>query len=170
VAIPVPDNPEASQVARAPELQTAEELDACRRGRADRRAHPTPMLSRYTLFGRRRTFRRLQDLHRPAYIDLPHGVHLYALLLMVLLIAVDTFSTLYILSQGGTEANPLMQWFLDQGTGWFILAKLGTAVVGFILLGVHQYVRAARNVVGLLILAYFALAVYHLYLLVKFLY
>lgn len=170
MAIPMPSDADATRPRADSQCLTPEEVEACRRERPDRRLRPTPMLSRYTLIGRRRSFRRLQDMHRPSYIDLPHGVHLYALLLMIVLIAVDTFSTLYILSQGGTEANPLMQWFLEQGPGWFILAKLGTAFVGFVLLGVHQYVRPARGVVGLLILAYFALAIYHLFLLVRFLY
>jgi hypothetical protein len=170
VAIPTPSNAGQARRERDSQPVATQADESCRRECRDRRSRPTPMLSRYTCFGRRRGFRRNEDLRNPSCIDFPRGPYLYALLLMIFLISVDTFSTLYILSRGGTEANPLMQWFLDRGTGWFILAKLGTALAGFVLLGVHEFVRPARKVVGILILAYFALAIYHLALLIKFLY
>ncbi|MCK4413146.1 MAG: hypothetical protein KAY32_06350 [Candidatus Eisenbacteria sp.] len=170
MAIPIPSNTGETRSVKGSQEVVSEGVEICRREQVDRRSQPTPMLSRYTIFGRRRSYRRLHDLSKPSYIDLPHGVYLYALLLMIVLISVDTFSTLFIISHGGTEGNPLMRWFLDRGSGWFILAKLGTALVGFVLLGVHEYVLPARRVVGMVILAYFALAIYHLFLLTKFLY
>ena len=40
-----------------------------RRALGDRRKNPTPLLSRYTFFGRRRRFRRKEDQEKGAYLD-----------------------------------------------------------------------------------------------------
>ncbi len=146
---------------------TQRDEEAARRAMADRRHQPTRMLSRYTVVGRRRRNRRGTDPQIAYYVDWVEGTYLRVLMGILILIAVDTFSTLYIISQGGAEANPLMAWMLGRGPLWFIFAKLGSAVVAFLLLAVHRFFPVARALTSLLLGAYGALVFYHVYLLFR---
>ena len=125
------------------------------------------MLSRYTLFGRRRRNRRDTDPDRNYYVDWIEGPYLRALVWVCVFIVLDSLSTLYIISRGGSEANPLMRWILERGTFTFLASKVATAIVGFLLLGVHRFFPIARSLVKLLLLAYGALVVYHILLLFR---
>ncbi len=76
---------------------------------SDRRKNPTPALSWYTLWGRRRTFRRKSDQQRGGYVD-----HYSALLFLFLISAVvlnilDAYITITILDLGGWEVNPIVR-------------------------------------------------------------
>ncbi|MEM8710256.1 MAG: DUF5658 family protein [Planctomycetota bacterium] len=139
--------------------------DAVPRAREDRRRRPTPMLSRYWLRGRRRQAgRRAGDV---AHVYVDRYTRAETLLITWLLIssAADLALTLLHLSQGGTEANPIMDWFLVRGgTAAFVAAKLGlTAIPGLFLL-LHVRFRGTRiALVGLgamygVLLAYHAVA------------
>jgi len=156
-----------------PEGRTAIQEDfappdpAAARRTSDRRARPTPMLSRYTLFGRRRNNRRITDPAACYYVDRSSGIFHVAVLAMLAFIAADTISTLYILSRGGTEANPLMRWLLTLGQDWFVAVKVGSGLIGFILLGVHCKFPTARYLLVLLVAVYFVLSLYHLVLLAQ---
>ena len=125
-----------------------------RREREDRRQRPTPMVSRYTLFGRRRRNRRDTDPGSHYYVDWIEGPYLRALVCVCIFIVLDSLSTLYIISRGGTEVNPLMRWILERGTFVFLASKLATAIVGFLLLAVHRFFPIARALVILLLSAY----------------
>jgi hypothetical protein len=133
-----------------------------RRRASDRRRRATPLLSRHTLRGRRTRIRRDADLARGRYVDRSSGVHLLMIVLLVLLISVDTFSTLYILEQeGGSELNPLMVRTLERGVGWFVLVKLGPLPLAYALLSVHRYFSWVRVALGVLVAVYGVLTVYH---------
>jgi len=151
--------------------------EAEQRERDDRRQRPTPMFSRYTLFGRRRRNRRDRDPGRAYFVDRPAGWYWRAIVAVLLLVIADAISTLHIISRGGGEANPIMAWMLEQGTGWFLFVKLSTAVWGFVLLAVTPefsrinlfgaQVRGSK-VLGVVLLAvYGCLLFFHLYLLAK---
>lgn len=149
----------------AESIQTSESTPA--RGTPDRRQRPTPMFSRYTLFGRRRRNRRTTDPQASYYVDWISGPYLVALIGVVVLILIDTFSTLHIIHMGGGEANPIMRWMLELSPIMFALVKAGTALVAFLLLGVHRYFPVARVLTSILLLAYGALVCYHVILLVR---
>jgi hypothetical protein len=136
-----------------------------RRAGEDRRQRPTPMVSRYTLFGRRRRNRRDTDPGSHYYVDWIEGPYLRALVWVCIFIVLDSLSTLYIISRGGSEANPLMRWILERGTFVFLASKLATAIVGFFLLAVHRFFPIARALVILLLSAYGILVLYHMLLL-----
>ena len=144
---------------------TAQPNPAALRRNRDRRNRPTPMLSRYTLFGRRRGNRRTDDPQSCYYVDRSTGMFQTAIVAMLAFIAADTLSTLFILSQGGTEVNPLMRWLLQLGTNWFVAAKVASGLIGFIILAVHCKFPTARYLLVALVSVYLVLALYHVYLL-----
>ncbi|MFH1144809.1 MAG: DUF5658 family protein [Candidatus Eisenbacteria bacterium] len=133
----------------------------------DRRGRPTPMLSRYTILGRRKGNRRTTDPQACYYVDRSSGIFQVAILAMLAFIVADTTSTLFILSRGGSEANPLMRWLLDMGTNWFVSIKVGSGLLGFVILAVHCKFATARWLVLVLVAVYLVLALYHVYLLVN---
>jgi hypothetical protein len=137
------------------------------RNGADRRREPTRMMSRYTIVGRRRRNRRLSDPQASYYVDWIGGGYLWALVGVLVLIAIDTFSTLYIISNGGGEANPIMRWMLELSPISFALVKLASAVGAFLLMAVHRFFPVARALVTLLLAAYGLLVCYHVLLLIR---
>lgn len=134
---------------------------------SDRRQQPTPMFSRYTFVGRRRRNRRGSDPRWRYYVDWIDGRYRAGLIAVVLFILMDAFSTLHIIAQGGGEANPLMAWMLERGDGWFVLTKVFTAIIGFLLLAVHRFFPIARALAVLLLAAYGGIVLYHTYLLLQ---
>jgi len=142
-----------------------EEQPPGRRDRPDRRKRPTPMFSKYTFIGRRRQNRRTTDPRIRYYIDWISGGYLKALIAILLLITIDTFSTLHIISHGGGEANPLMRTMIDHGPVWFALLKILSALLGFVLLALHRFFPIARALVKVLIAAYGGIVAFHVFLL-----
>ena len=141
--------------------------DATPRRGSDRRERPTPMFSRYTFFGRRRKNRRDDDPQRRYYVDWVSGSYAWALIGMLVLIAIDTLSTLYIIRCGGGEANPLMRMLLETGPLWFAAVKIGSAMIAFLLLAVHRFFPLARMMVTILLSAYGGIVIFHFFLLWK---
>ena len=101
-----------------------------RRSGPDRRQRPTPMLSRYALFGgRRRTVRRDEE-REGAFVDV-HGPRI--LLMTVSIVALnllDAWFTLLFLSHGGQELNPMVQFVLDLGGHPWPFLLLKTVGIG----------------------------------------
>ncbi len=136
-----------------------------RRGRGDRRRFPTPWLSRFTLRGNRRRIRRQDDFARGRYVDRADGSYLGGVVALVFLIVLDAASTLFILSRGGTEENPLMASLLARGVGWFLLVKLGPLPFAFLLLSAARYFGWIKWALGGLLAVYGMLAAHHVQLL-----
>ena len=74
----------------------------------DRRKQPTPAISRFTFWGRRKTFRRKEDQEKGGYVDRYHSGLLILLTLAVGLTVLDAFFTMMILDDGGWEVNPVV--------------------------------------------------------------
>lgn len=148
-----------------PTSSPAADGDISSRTSSDRRQRPTPFLSRYTLWGRRRSNRRDSDPRSHYYVDRASGFYLTVLIIILAMILFDTTSTLYIISHGGSEANPLMAWALEQGTTWFILIKILPALAGFMLLGVLTKFPISKVLAVLLTVIYGSIIVVHLNLL-----
>jgi hypothetical protein len=139
-------------------------MDAERRIAYDRRARPTPMMSRYTFFGgRRRGGRRAGDT-TAIYVD---QVGLKAGLVLILIFifhCLDAGFTLFHLARGGRELNPLMDFYIRIGPGAFLGVKLGLAAIGLSFLGLHKNFPYVRQGILFLFLLYAGVVAYHLHL------
>lgn len=84
-----------------------------------------------------------------------------------LLNIVDIVSTLYLLSIGGTEMNPVMDYLLSVHPGLFVGVKLVAISAGLVFLhwGAEKGHKVARYGLGVITLGYLALAFWHAYLL-----
>ncbi|MCU0867092.1 MAG: DUF5658 family protein [Planctomycetes bacterium] len=158
----------SAPMAPVPAALAAAPVDApSRRLHSDRRQRPTPMLSRYALFGgRRRTVRR-DDEREGAFVDV-HGPRVLAVALaIVALNLLDAWFTLLFLSHGGEELNPMVQLVLDMGGHpWpFLLLKTVGIGLACALLVVTKHFRPARWGLAIVLVGYSVLLCWHLYLL-----
>jgi hypothetical protein len=129
------------------------------RRRGDRRESPThPWRS---LFSPRRRAEGRREADRQSYVDRYNGRDIALLLSVFLLNVGDALMTMRWLDRGGSEANPVMDFFLDIGPGAFLAQKC--LVVGFwlVLLTVHKNFRFARAGLYASLVVYAALMALH---------
>ncbi len=138
---------------------------AWRRGLPDRRRRPTPVLSRYIFRGQRRCNRRIEDTKQNYYVDRLHPAILIWALLVLFFSILDGLFTLYHLSQGAREANPLLNFFLSQSRGYFLTIKTLITASGLFILVIHQNFLRMRSILICLALIYLVLLTYQLTLL-----
>ena len=136
---------------------------ANRRG-TDRRRNPTPMLSRFTWLGGRRTGDRRDGQDSAAYVDLYEPWLAGALVAIGALCALDAIFTLLYIQRGGSEANPIMDHVIGWGPQTFVVVKCGITNIGLFVLCLHKNFRHVKKVVGGLLVLYSALLGYHLWL------
>ncbi len=113
----------------------------------DRRKRPTPMLSRYTFVGRRRTNRRSTDPQTNYYVDRPKMGLLITALLIIVCGGVDAYFTYRILYLGGAEINPIINYCLGRGWPFCIAVKLLLTGFGLTILVLHQNFYKMHRVV-----------------------
>ena len=135
------------------------------RAARDRRQRPTPMFSRYSLWGgNRRGGRRDQEVQN-VFVDRYGPRVLTAALVVVALNVLDAFFTLYFLSYGGKEANPVVEQVLQWGLWPFVILKsLGIGVCVMFLVVAKNFTVARWGMITV-ILGYGLLLVWHLVLL-----
>ena len=122
----------------------------------DRRKKPTPGLSRFTLWGRRRTFRRKIDQQKGGYVDHYNPLLFFFLISIVTLNILDAFLTIMILDLGGWEVNPIVRSAIEVYGDKFWVWKfvIGSACV--VLLCLHsEFTRAKLIIVSVNILYIF---------------
>tara|TARA_R110002020_G_scaffold381107_1_gene592156 strand:+ start:255 stop:572 length:318 start_codon:yes stop_codon:yes gene_type:complete len=86
--------------------------------------------------------------------------------ILAVLILVDLTATLFWLSNGlATEANPIMDWFLQYSPLLFVVAKLGLSGVGIYILYYFRkrFRRKVFKILLVLNLIYITVFVYHLW-------
>jgi hypothetical protein len=140
-------------------------LEAIERRFGDRRQAPTPMVSRYTLQGGRRSAVRRAEDDRATFVDLYGGRLFTVALAIVALNLLDAWFTLLFLAQGGQEVNPFVQRVLSLGPSAFIAFKtfgIGACVV---FLAITKNFLAARIGLVTVVTGYSILLGWHLYLL-----
>lgn len=94
-----------------------------RRSGTDRRQNRIPTL-RGLLFDRRRSsLRRRSDQNRIVLLDRYSNTAMWAIVLVLLLSIADAFMTLFLISQGAVELNPVMAFFLNLGPLAFVGLK-----------------------------------------------
>lgn len=131
----------------------------------DRRIRPTPMISRYAIWGGRRKGGRRTEDAAATYVD-QIGLGIASLLLLIFLFhCLDAAFTLAHLSRGGKELNPIMAFFLSIGPGAFIGVKLSLAAVGLCFLALHKNFPYVKQGILFLFLLYAGVMAYHFLLL-----
>jgi hypothetical protein len=157
----------AATISMDPVVEHTHETSAERRSGPDRRQRPTPIFSRYALFGgRRRTVRR-DDEREGAFVDV-HGPRI--LLMTVSIVALnllDAWFTLLFLSHGGQELNPMVQLVLDMGGHPWPFLLLKTVGIGCLcaFLVLTKNFRSARFGLWFVLVGYSVLLAWHFYLL-----
>jgi len=120
------------------------------------------MMSRYWLRGRRRASGRRDGDSSHVYVDRYRRGEVLLFAGLVAGSLADLVLTLLHLHQGGTEANPIMDWFLAEGgTSAFVAAKLGLTAVPALFLLLHVRFRGSRTALIGLTAMYGALLGYH---------
>ena len=113
----------------------------------DRRKQPTPAISRFTLRGRRKTFRRRIDQEKGGYVDCYHPGLLILLTLAVGLTVLDALFTMMILDDGGWEINPVVRSVIQLYGYRFWVWKFVLVSFSLTLLCVHSKFRLVMPVI-----------------------
>ena len=107
----------------------------------DRRKQPTPAISRFTLWGQRKTFRRKKDQERGGYVDRYDFGLLILMILAVGLNVLDALFTMMILDDGGWEINPVVGSVIQLFGDRFWVWKFGIVSFSLTLLCLHSKFR-----------------------------
>lgn len=134
----------------------------------DRRRRPTPMFSRYTFRGRRRSIRRADDSSGGYYVDRQSTFEVVAVLSLLVLTVTDGLATLHIIAKGGTELNPIMASTLELGDTYFLATKLSFSIIGGVLILIHTRFPGVRKALYALLTLYGVVVVYHAVLISRF--
>lgn len=118
-----------------------------RRVLQDRRKQSTPGLSKFTLWGRRRTFRREEDKKRGGYVDRYGSGLLFILILVVGLNVLDALLTMMILDGGGWEVNPVVRSVIHLYGDRFWAWKFIIVSVPLVLLCLHSKFRLVLTII-----------------------
>jgi len=144
-----------------------EDESLARRTVPDRRRKPTPILSRYSLSGKRRAVRRDEDRKRHIYVD-QYSVRFFVLLMAILLLGTaDAFLTLYhVHVNNAEELNPIMDFFLGLSPKLFFNVKYILTALCLTVLCLHKNLPIVKYLLGVVFLIYFVIVLNHLYLFV----
>jgi hypothetical protein len=118
-----------------------------KRGFRDRRRKPTPLFSRYTLWGRRKVLRRKEDQEKGGYVDRYSPGLLFFIILILGLNILDSSFTLIILECGGWEVNPIARSAIEVYGKQFWVWKFLLVSVNLILLCLHSKFRYVNRII-----------------------
>jgi hypothetical protein len=130
----------------------------------DRRRQPTPLISRYTLWGRRKTLRRKEDQERGGYVDRYDSSLLFFIVLIVGLNALDSLFTIIILDCGGREINPIVRSAIEVYGDQFWVWKFMIVSVNLILLCLHSRFRYVNRIILYISILYLGIISYQVFL------
>ena len=119
---------------------------------AERRKKPTPRLSYYSFFGRRKNDRYSAPLF-------------FTLVSISGLNILDSLFTMMILDGGGWEANPIVQAVMETHGENFWIWKFGLVSSCLILLCLHSRYRLVKRAMVFLNAVYISIVSYQIYLL-----
>jgi hypothetical protein len=119
---------------------TTHSLEYKRQRHFDRRKVKVSIFCRHWLTGRRKAVRRETDRRKSYQIDTYGPKTLVAILAIITLSILDALFTLFLISRGATEVNPIMNYFLDRGPSVFFVAKyILTAVCLILILAIRNF-------------------------------
>ncbi|HXX33894.1 MAG TPA: DUF5658 family protein [Thermodesulfobacteriota bacterium] len=137
-----------------------------RRIHEDRRKQPTPALSKFTVKGRRESFRRKEERKRGGYID-RYGSGLFFLIVFIAgLNVMDAWLTMTILENGGWETNPVVSSIIQLYGDRFWIWKFAIVSVPLILLCLHCKFRLAAHALWTIGVFYIIAILYQILLIV----
>lgn len=133
----------------------------------DRRKKPTPALSWYTFFGRRRRFRRKSDKEKGGYVDRYSSKLFFFLILLIGLNILDVLFTMMILDNKGWEFNPIVQSVMNIHGDRFWIWKFVIVSASLTLLCLHSKFRHVKQIIVGLSLIYLLTIAYQLFVLLR---
>jgi len=136
-----------------------------KRTTTDRRKQPTPGLSRYTFFGRRKTIRRKADRQKGGYIDRYSATLFFFLITIIALNVLDGLFTLMILDLNGWEANPVVHSVINLYGTKFWVWKFSIVSVSSVLLCLHSRFRLVKEIIVAISCLYVMVVIYQIFLL-----
>jgi hypothetical protein len=131
-----------------------------RRSGTDRRVNRTLNLRPLLLGGRREHGRRKEDRDKTFLVDRYNPLFLAAITGILFLSVIDALLTLFLISRGAFELNPVMAFYIELGPYSFLAVKYALTCVGVIsfLLLRNIYIRPFGIYTGSLF--YIVLAVF----------
>ena len=133
----------------------------------ERRVRPTPLLSKFTFGGRRRTFRRKVDQQRGGYMDRYSSELFFFLILIVGLNILDALFTMMILDVGGWEVNPFVDAVIALCGDKFWVWKFTIVSVSLVVLCLHSKFRFVKGVILGIALTYVGIVLHQLALIIR---
>jgi hypothetical protein len=133
----------------------------------ERRRRPTPGLSRYTFFGRRKRFSRESDHQKGGYIDHYSSKLFIALVAILGLNVLDVILTMVILGHSGFELNPVVRSAIEVYGDRFWVWKYGIVSACLLLLCLHIKFKGVRTIIILICSIYIAVVLYQTFLIIK---
>jgi hypothetical protein len=130
---------------------------------ADRRDRPTGFW-RSLGSPRRRSGGRRAGEGENTYVDRYRKSDILLLGAVFALNIADALFTLIWLRRGGSEGNPIMDWFLQQGDWAFLGQKCLVVGLWLVVLVVHKNFQIARAGLWFLLALYAGIFVYHIFL------
>ena len=143
------------------------EEDFDKRVEKDRRRQPTPGLSRYTFFGRRKTPRRKSDQPKGGYIDRYSSTLFFFLITIVGLNVLDALFTMMILDLKGWEANPVVNSVITLYGTKFWIWKFFIVSVSLALLCLHSRFKWVKEIIVVISCLYIMVVAYQVFLLLR---
>ena len=128
-----------------------------RRSGNDRREYQRCFFKRLFYKGMREYARRAEDRQRIIAFDRYPRPLLFAIIIVLSLSLLDALLTLILISQGATELNPVMRYFLSHGTQMFIFVKYSLTVLSVMIIVIAKEPISSRYHVSTEILHVFAL-------------
>ena len=131
----------------------------------DRRKQPTPGLSRYTFFGRRKMIRRKSDRQKGGYIDRYSATLFFFLITIIALNVLDALFTMMILDLKGLEANPVVHSVISLYGTKFWVWKFSIVSVSLVLLCLHSRFKLVKEIIIAISCLYVMVVIYQIFLL-----
>jgi hypothetical protein len=140
-----------------------------RRKTQDRRQKPTPGLSRHTVTGQRRHFRRREDQLKGGYVD-RYSPRLFILLLLIVVLNIlDAIFTSIILNGGGWEVNPVVRAAISTYGDEFWVWKFMIVSIAVVTLCLLSKVKGVKYLVAATAGLYAGIVTYEIYLICNYL-
>ena len=136
-----------------------------KRNLTDRRTCPTPILSRYTLIGKRNAFRRREDQAKGGYVDRYDPALFFFLVIIIAFNMLDALMTQTILDLGGRELNPVVQGAIFNFGDQFWVWKHGVVSASLVILCLHSKFPRVKTILGAIALVYCGVVLYQVALL-----
>ena len=128
----------------------------------DRRRQPTPIISRYTLKGRRKGFCEKIGFPKERYVDRYSPALLFFLVLISGLNCLDSFFTMKILQNNGCELNPIVESTMTFLGEEFWIWKFAVVSFSSVILCLHSQFVGVKIAILFLCYLYLGLVDYQI--------